>query len=455
VCLGPALAQSAPAPLQAASLRATPLRQRLGGPDAAESTLHRFLAEASAPTSGDAGGPRFRPPGEARIALANDLPQPLALALRGLRRPLAGEALAPIAPGKTGALQFPLSQSGSFLLQAAAPAPTREASIRGLHSLVIVEEANPPPVDRDLSLLIGDWRLTESGELAGEIGDARDAARMGRLGNRLVVNGQLAPVEITVRPGARLRLRLANVAPARTIPLHAERLVVRVIAIDSTPCAPFDPLQRMVTLAPGNRCELIVDCPREAGALARIEAKFAAPAPLLVIRTEGEPLPARGPVTALPDPGLPAAIRLQNAARADLVVSGGAPREANPDLEALRKAFPDPARIFQLNAGAIGDRAGAEPGKPLLRVKRGREVVLALMNRTAWPQVIGLAGHSFRLLHPYDDGWEPYFLDTIYVGAGQTHRIAFIADLPGRHALRSTIADHAESGVATHLEITA
>ncbi|MFY8099012.1 MAG: multicopper oxidase domain-containing protein, partial [Allorhizobium sp.] len=63
-------------------------------------------------------------------------------------------------------------------------------------------------------------------------------------------------------------------------------------------------------------------------------------------------------------------------------------------------------------------------------------------------------GHCFRLLHPFDDGWEPYFLDTVYLGPGQVHRIAFIADLVGRHALRSTIADHAETGVATHLEIT-
>ncbi len=237
----------------------------------------------------------------------------------------------------------------------------REAVARGLHGLVIVEEPQPPDVDRDLALLVGDWRLTDRNELAGDFGDLRDAARLGRLGNRLTVNGRAAPQEITARPGARLRLRLANVAPARTIPLHAQKLVARVIAIDSTPCAPFDPLLKMVTLAPGNRCEMIVDLPREAGVEARIEAKFATPAPLLVIRTEGEPVAARGPVPALPDPGLPAAIKLQNAARADLVITGGWPREASPDLDAMRKAFPDASRIFQLNAGAIGDRTGEPP----------------------------------------------------------------------------------------------
>lgn len=470
--LGPALAQQSPpvmggqrpaiqpmGPAQGESLRATVVPARLVSSESTESTLFRFLPE-NAPSTPAGIAPdmpilRFKPSGDARIALRNELAQPLALALRGMRRPLAGDALTGIAPGQNGHLVLPTTQGGSFLLQPGPGNPVREAVARGLHGLVIVDEAQPPEVDRDLALLVADWRLTDKGELAGDFGDLRDAARMGRLGNRLTVNGHLAPMEITVRPGARLRLRLANVAPARTIPLHAQKLTARVIAIDSTPCAPFDPLQKMVTLAPGNRCEMIVDCPREAGVEARVEAKFATPAPLLIIRTEGEPIAARGPVAALPDPGLPAAIKLQNAARADLAITGGWAREANPDPDAMRKAFPDPARIFQLNGGGIGDRPGEALGKPVLRVKRGREVVLALMNRTAWPQVIGVAGHSFRLLHPFDDGWEPYFLDTVYVGPGQTLRIAFIADLLGRHAIRSTIADHAEAGVATHIEVTA
>ncbi|MCA3612554.1 MAG: multicopper oxidase domain-containing protein [Methylobacterium sp.] len=471
--LGPALAQPAPAPRPAAQprpaavpplapiqdkqLSAASLTARLTGAQSPESTLFRFLPDPPPVMQAsplDIPTLRFQSGSDARIGLRNDLAQPLALALRGLRRPLSGDAMSGIGVGQAGSLAFPTSQPGSFLLKAVPPAPSREARARGLHALVVLEEPRPPDVDHDIPLLVGDWRLNEKGELAGDFADLRDAARLGRLGNRLSVNGRTVPLELTVRPGSRLRLRLANVAPARTIPLHALRLVARVIAIDSTPCAPFDPLQRMVTLAPGNRCEMIVDVPREAGIEARVEARFATPAPLFILRTEGEPVTARGPVTALPDPGLPAAIRLQNAARAELAITGGWPREASPDPEAMRKAFPDPARIFQLNVGALGDGPGAQPGKPLLRVKRGREVVLALKNQTAWPQVLGLDGHSFRLLHPYDDGWEPYFLDTVHVGPGQILRIAFIAELVGRHALRSTIADHAETGVATHLEVT-
>ena len=58
---------------------------------------------------------------------------------------------------------------------------------------------------------------------------------------------------------------------------------------------------------------------------------------------------------------------------------------------------------------------GGDPKVPLLKVKRGTPVVLALNNQTAFVQPMHLHGHAFRLLHGLDDGWEPYFLDTLQV----------------------------------------
>ncbi|MBN8534799.1 MAG: multicopper oxidase family protein [Rhizobiales bacterium] len=405
---------------------------------------------------------RLRPGTEAALAVSNQLGQPLALGLRGLRSTITAEKPV-LAGGESGLIGLPARQSGSFLLHPMTPGFASEQTGRGLPTLLVIEEATPPPVDDDLPLLVSDWRLDERGVLESEFGDVRDAARLGRLGNRLVVNGQAAPMVRVVRPGARVRLRIANAAMARVIPLHVSGLSARVIAIDSTPCQPFDPLQRTVTLAPGTRCEVIVDMPVEAGKEARVEARFATPAPLFVFRTDGEPLPSRGPVAALPDPGLPPAIRLQDALRVDLTITGGISRAADAALEAVRRqaagleayrqAFPDPRRVFSINGGAAGDRPGEPPGPPLLRARKGRVVVMALRNQTDWAQVIGMAGHSFRLLHPYDDGWEPYFLDTLYLAPGAVARVAFIADQTGRHAIRSTIADHADAGVSTHFEV--
>lgn len=467
VLAAPAFAQApAPAKPVALAMHAHPITARLGEATGPESTLFRLMPEADLPAADGAqlGNTLFRlkPQAEATLSLTNRLGQPLSLGVRGLRTSVASEKPM-LANDESGPLTFAAMQSGSFLLHPTTPGFASEQTGRGLSTLLVIEEPAPSPVDHDLPLLVSDWRLDDKGVLEGGFGDLRDAARLGRLGNRLVVNGRAAPAAMAVRPGARIRLRIANTAMARVIPLHVSGLTARVIAIDSTPCQPFDPLQRMVTLAPGTRCEVILDMPLEAGKEARVEARFATPTPLFSFRTEGEPLASRGPVIALPDPGLPPAIRLQDAQRVDFTITGGISRAEDAALEAIRreaagleayrKAFPDPRRVFAINGGAVGDRPGGALGQPLLRARKGRVVVLALRNQTGWAQVIGVGGHSFRLLHPYDDGWEPYFLDTLYLAPGAVARVAFIAETSGRHAIRSTIADHANSGISTHFEV--
>ena len=39
-----------------------------------------------------------------------------------------------------------------------------------------------------------------------------------------------------------------------------------------------------------------------------------------------------------------------------------------------------------------------------------------------------------------DDGWKPFWLDTIAIDAGQTQRIAFAADYPGRWLMEAVEA---------------
>lgn len=78
---------------------------------------------------------------------------------------------------------------------------------------------------------------------------------------------------------------------------------------------------------------------------------------------------------------------------------------------------------------------------PAFRVKRNRAVVLALANRTTATVIFHLHGHHFRLLDRLDDGWKPFWLDTLAVGPGQTHRIAFKAETAGRWLLESMATD--------------
>jgi FtsP/CotA-like multicopper oxidase with cupredoxin domain len=70
-------------------------------------------------------------------------------------------------------------------------------------------------------------------------------------------------------------------------------------------------------------------------------------------------------------------------------------------------------------------------------------VVLALSNRAATATVFHLHGHHFRLLDRLDDGWKPFWLDTLAIEPGQTERVAFAADYRGRWLLEAMAADWA------------
>jgi FtsP/CotA-like multicopper oxidase with cupredoxin domain len=84
----------------------------------------------------------------------------------------------------------------------------------------------------------------------------------------------------------------------------------------------------------------------------------------------------------------------------------------------------------------------------------GTPVVLALANAAPAPYALHLHGHSARVLHAFDDGWEPYWLDTILVKAGETVHVAFVADNPGRWAIDG-VRIGGRLDTATWFEVTA
>ena len=70
-------------------------------------------------------------------------------------------------------------------------------------------------------------------------------------------------------------------------------------------------------------------------------------------------------------------------------------------------------------------------------------MVLALTNRSDAPSVFHLHGHHFRLLDRLDDGWKPFWLDTLALEPGQTQRIAFAAEHAGHWLIESVATDWA------------
>ncbi len=90
-----------------------------------------------------------------------------------------------------------------------------------------------------------------------------------------------------------------------------------------------------------------------------------------------------------------------------------------------------------------------------MSVKRGAPVVLALEERDAGScSPFHLHGHVFRLLHPFDDGWEPYFLDTVQVPENRTSGSRSTPTTRAGGLLASTVLERFDAGLWTWIEVT-
>ena len=424
-----ALAPLGPMPARAAP--AAPAEADGPGADTPAPVLLRAGADGPAPDAPLRYGAGPRPPllrvrrgATLALRLENGLARPTSLDLHGIRLapalgepgPLGGS----LAPGAAADLALVLPDAGTAWFHPWALDPARDDTARGLAGLFVVEEDAPDAVDADLVALVTDRPAApEAGAAPPPPGFA--------------VDGMALPRREVLAPGARLRLRLVNGSTRRSVTLAVSGAVPTVVALDGQPAAAFRPRRDAVPMAPGARCDLVLDMPRGPGGEVTVAAGTGPEAPaLLVLRSEGAARPPRGPVQALPsNPALPEAIALERATRATL------------------SAAPAPG------GWAVNGVPGRPlPPAPLFRARRGAPVSLALRN--GGPALVGfrLHGFCFRLLHDLDDGWEPYWRDTVMVQPGATHHIAFVADRPGRWLIESPVFAQAAGGLRAWFEVS-
>lgn len=395
----PAFAQ--PQTGAALSLRVRPATATLGA-GLPQSPI--WALETSAP------GPLRFGKGDLAVMLSNELPAPIVLNWLGIdgaqaASPLTGQA--PVPPGGRTSFTVPLRRSGTFLVNAQLPgaASGRPTAARAL----IVDDTPPVAVDRDEVLLIEEWRQKADGTAIAP-GNAPDGTTAA-----YTVNGQ-PNLDITAKANERLRLRFINGCARSPLGLRIENHDVRVMAIDGAPAEPFAARDGQLVLAPGSRIDAFIDATRAPGTVSQIILHDGT-APRTIARlvmsndapVRAAPLP---PAVAFPSGNLPARLDLQGALRADLSL--------DPKSQWIAPA----------------DFTAANP--PAYRVKRGRTVVMAITNPTSAPMVFRLHGHHFRLLDRLDDGWKPFWLDTLMLDKGQTQRIAFAAEYDGRWLMEST-----------------
>jgi FtsP/CotA-like multicopper oxidase with cupredoxin domain len=321
---------------------------------------------------------RIRRGEELKVRLVNELAAETSIHWHGVRVPnrMDGTSLTQraVAPGASFDYRFTPPDAGTFWYRSLHAG-------QNLHGLLIVDEPQPIDVDRDIALIL-------------------NTAATG-----FTVNG-LSVLDVPVATNERLRLRLLNAA-ARFMTLRFDRHPVTVVAIDGQPAEPFLARDSRITLAPGNRADLLLDAVLEPGNIAPVIVQDdGADVPLARFVYGNAPARTapRAEVKPLPPNPLPQRMDFRGAVRAEL----------------------------RLDAGSA-DVAAA----PLFSVARGRTVMLALSNRTDVARVLHIHGHHVRLLDALDDGWKPFWLDTIPCMPQQITRVAFVADNPGKWLLHA------------------
>ncbi|HUC50422.1 MAG TPA: multicopper oxidase family protein [Xanthobacteraceae bacterium] len=312
------------------------------------------------------------------IRVVNELEEPTAVHWHGVRLVNAMDGAPPltqppIAPGASFDYRFVAPDAGTFWYH---PPLWKNTNLYGA---LIVEEPAPVDADTETTLVFA-------------------AAKNGDL---FTVNGDDMQVGEVIAT-QRVRLRLINACATKILRLHVANLRTLVMAVDGQPAQPFTAREGDLTLGPGNRMDVFVDCRGEGGSWL-----------ITMQNTDGINAPVAKIVAA-------------HAANGTTRRGDPKPLPSNPLPE--RMDFRDAVRI----EAAVGRERAVKSETPLFTVRRGRTVMLGLSNPTAANAYMHLHGHSFRLLDALDDGWKPFWLDTMPIAPGGLARIAFVADNPGK-----------------------
>ena len=431
---------------KAITLHARPGAARLAPPDYPETPIWGYDGRVPGPTI------RVRQGERVTRRFVNGLPEPSTVHWHGIRienaMDGAPELTQPLVrPGAEFLYDFAPPDAGTWWYHSHHRA--FEQMARGLYGALVVEERDPPAVDRDEVLLLDDWRLAEDASLHASFGALHDWAHAGRIGNWITVNGEGAWSRGVSRH-ARLRLRLVNAANARIFSLALKHLQGWVMALDGQPL-PAPEAAGALVLAPGQRADLIVDVVAAEGGEAFLvsrerEESYALAAFAVQGRTREAPLPAPAPLAPNPVPPLG---DLARARRETLRMDGGAMGRMR---EATLGGRPVGVRELAAQGKVWAFNGLAEmPESPLFTARRGETVRLAMVNDTAWPHAMHLHGHHFRAIA--STGAPGPLRDTLLVDRGEAVEIAFVADNPGDWMLHCHMPEHSISGMTTWFRV--
>lgn len=432
-------------------LRAAPALQALAADGTGSTEVWGYDGHAPGPVLRARQGERLS------VAVTNGLPAPTTVHWHGIRLPVEMDGVPhaptpPILPGASFTYAFDLPDAGTYWYH--PHFDDSEQVGRGLAGALIVEEPVPPAVDRDLVWVLGDWRLDSDGRIDPAFDAIADMSQAGRIGNLVTINGRV-PDSVTVRANERLRLRLINAASARIFELEFAGHRPIELALDGQPLAAPAPVERLV-LAPGQRADLLIDCPHAPGERFPLLDHSDPPAP------PGGPRPYRLATVTYGPPVRPAALAdpivlpanplpvpdLANAVPCRIELAGGANGRlaaARLEGELIEMAhLMRRGRAWALN-GVVGS-SHYHFDAPLMQLRQGQTGRLTVVNQTLWRHPIHL--HGFPVLQLNSGSQRgPFWRDTILLEPGGQADLAFVAERPGQWMFHCHILEHQAGGM--------
>lgn len=403
--------------------------------------------------NGQIPGPvlRLRQGDRLRVQVHNALAEGTTVHWHGVRVPNAMDGVPvitqpSIAPDGIFVYEFEPPDAGTFFYH--PHQKSYEQVARGLAGALIIEERDPPKVDRDVLWVLGDWRLNRDASVRGGFGSFMDVSHNGRVGNTVTINGRV-PEEFRVRAGERIRLRLVNAAVARIVGLEFAGHRPVIIALDGQPVEPHEPDGGVVVLGPAMRADLIVDMTDNPGTRHVVRDGFYQRLAYELIRiaySDEPPLRSRPdePVRLPPNPL--AEPEVKKAERHEVVFTGG----MMGNMRSLPRGM-----AWAVNGVANGCGDGASAFDPLFVLRKGRSYVLNLVNDTAWHHPIHLHGHSFRVLSRNGAATaHREWLDTVLLAPRERAEIAFVADNPGDWMFHCHVLGHQAFGMMACIRVT-
>ncbi len=419
-----------------------------------------------------------------RLLFENKISQPTSIHWHGLRIPFAMDGVGSITqpgiqPGDSFYYDFTPPDAGLFWYH---PHMNSEEQIaRGMFGALIVEENEPPAVDREIIWSLYDWGLDADYQVP-----KKQAFHLWR-GNadytphtKITMNGKDTP-DILISRGERIRLRIANTSGNRRYALQFNDHKPWVIALDSNAVEPYPVGDKPLIIGTGERVDLVLDGAAKPGTYPVIDVfnrdfepvpPWATPeeiaarnTPITVCNIVYRDGPALREVHELPPPTAPAGNHipepdLPNAIPVDIELNQHMTSiEDVPKIGAMAALLAEQdgiprdhkVALWTMNSKVLLEDLNSyfciDP-EPLFECQLGRTYLLRFKNATKVDHPMHLHGHTFKMVRrngiPFP---RSMYRDTFTVFGGDTVEVAFVADNPGDWMIHCHRGMHQHGGM--------